>query len=188
MYENTPFRPSSIEFAETLILYIGPISRHCHLSLCIIVHLDQGWPNNRSRSTCRSRTLGFSIEIFIGIYNKRGRRVIGISGSLIWSKTLMQLIFNPCGEFWWSPEGPVSQIHSPHLLVGAPRIFSDLLRFVQMLKREWGAGSYRTYSSLVKLQPRFLSLQWKTSLWAELQPWCLSLQWRTCPWAEHWWW
>ena len=38
---------------------------------------------------------------------------------------------------------------------------------------------------LVKLQPRFMSLQWKTWLWAELQPWCLSLQWRTCPWAEH---
>ena len=32
-------------------------------------------------------------------------------------------------------------------------------------------GSYSTYSSLVKLQPRFLRLQWKTCLWAELQPW-----------------
>ena len=51
-------------------------------------------------------------------------------------KTLMELIFNLCGEFRWSPEGPVSQIHSTHLLVGAPGIFSDLLRFVQMLKRE----------------------------------------------------
>ena len=100
-------------------------------------------------------------------------------------------IFNPCGEFRWSPEGPVSQIHSPHLLVGASGIFSDNLRFVYMVKREWGAesnGSYRTYSSLVKLQPRFLSLQWKTCLWAELQPWCQSLQRRTCPWVEHWWW
>ena len=67
--------------------------------------------------------------------------VIGISGSLIWSKTLVELIFNPCGEFRWSSEGPVSQIHSPHLLVGAPGIFSDLLRFVQMLKRESGAES-----------------------------------------------
>ena len=28
-----------------------------------------------------------------------GRRVIGISGSLIWLKTLMKLIFNPYGEF-----------------------------------------------------------------------------------------
>ena len=68
-----------------------------------------------------------------------GRRVIGVSGSLIWSETLMELIFNPCGEFRWSPEGPVRQIHSLHLLVGAPGIFSDLLKFVQMLKRE-GCG------------------------------------------------
>ena len=120
-----------------------------------------------------------------------GRRVIGISGSLIWWKTLMELIFNPCGEFQWSPEGPVSQIHSPHL-VGAPGIFSDLSRFVLMLKRERvvlkATGSYSTYSSLVKLQPRFLNLQWKTWIWAELQPWCLSLQCRTFPWAEHWLW
>ena len=67
--------------------------------------------------------------------------VIGISRSLIWSKTLMELIFNPCGEFQLSPEGPVNQIHSPHLHVGAPWIFSDLLKSVQMLKREWGAES-----------------------------------------------
>ena len=67
--------------------------------------------------------------------------MIGISGSLIWSKTLMELIFNPCGEFRWSPEGPVSQIHSPHFHAGAPGIFSELLRSVLMLKREWGAES-----------------------------------------------
>ena len=67
--------------------------------------------------------------------------MIGISGSLIWSKTLMELIFNPCGEFRGSPVGPVSQIHSPRLLVVAPGIFSDLLKFVEMLKREWGAKS-----------------------------------------------
>ena len=53
----------------------------------------------------------------------------------------MEQIFNPCGEFRRSLEGPVSQIHSPHLHVGAPGIFSDLLRSVQMLKRERGAGS-----------------------------------------------
>ena len=28
-----------------------------------------------------------------------GRRVIEISGSLIWSKTLVKPIFKPCGEF-----------------------------------------------------------------------------------------
>ena len=32
-------------------------------------------------------------------YLLRGRRVIWISGSQIWSKTLMELIFNPCAEF-----------------------------------------------------------------------------------------
>ena len=53
----------------------------------------------------------------------------------------MKLIFNPRAEFRGSPEGPVSQIHSPHLHVRAPGIFSDLLRSVQMLKREWGVKS-----------------------------------------------
>ena len=67
--------------------------------------------------------------------------MFGITGSLIWSKTLMELIFNPCGEFQLSPEGLVSQIQSPHLHVGAPGIFSNLLRSVQMLKREWSAES-----------------------------------------------
>ena len=73
----------------------------------------------------------------------RGRRPIGVSGSLILSKTLMELTFNPCGKFRWSLEGPVSQIHSPHLHAGVPGIFSYLLRTVQMLKREWGAESNR---------------------------------------------
>ena len=48
----------------------------------------------------------------------------------------MELIFNHCGEFRWSPEDPVSQIYSPHLQAGAPGIFSDLLRSVQMLKSD----------------------------------------------------
>ena len=47
-------------------------------------------------------------------------------------------------------------------------------------EREWGAenttGSYRTHSFLVKLEPSFQSLRWKTCLWVELQPWCMSLQ------------
>ena len=71
----------------------------------------------------------------------RGWRLIGISGSLIWSKPWWNWGFNPCGEFRWTPEGPVSQIHSLHLLVGAPEISSDILKSVQMLKREWGAES-----------------------------------------------
>ena len=74
--------------------------------------------------------------------------LIGISGSLMWSETLMELIFNSSGEFWCSPEGPLTQIHFPHLHAGAPGIFSDLLKSVQMLKREWvrkATGSHRTY-------------------------------------------
>ena len=37
--------------------------------------------------------------------------------------------------------GPVIQIHSPHLQAGAPGIFSDFLRSIQMLMREWNAES-----------------------------------------------
>ena len=65
-------------------------------------------------------------------------RAIGISGSLTWPKTLMELIFNPYGEFRLSPEGPVSQIHSPHLHVvplGSFKVFSDAK------EREWDVES-----------------------------------------------
>ena len=63
--------------------------------------------------------------------------MIGVSGSLNWSKILMELIFKLYSEFR-SPEGPVIQINSPDLHVGAPGILSDLLRSVQRLKRESG--------------------------------------------------
>ena len=73
--------------------------------------------------------------------------------------------------------GPVSQIDS-HLHVGAPEIFSDLLRSVQMLKGEQSAKSNRKLPYLfipnktaalvpefavedlpsAELQPRFLRL------------------------------
>ena len=48
---------------------------------------------------------------------------------------------------------PGSQIHSPQLHVAAPGIFSDLIRYVQMLKKEWvqkATGIYRIYLYLVK--------------------------------------
>ena len=46
-----------------------------------------------------------------------------------WDFRMTYLVKNPdkTDEFRWSPEGPVSQIHSPHLHVGAPGVFSDLL-------------------------------------------------------------
>ena len=96
----------------------------------------------------------------------RGRRVIGISGSLIWSKTLMELIFNPCGEFRWSAEGPVSQIHSPHLhmcpwdLFRTFKVCSDTKEKVECGKQREATAPIH---SLVKLQA-WLSLRWKTCL------------------------
>ena len=83
------------------------------------------------------------------------------------SKNLMEIMLNPCGELHLSPEGPVSQIHSPHLHDGTPGIFSKSLRSVQTLKRRGvrkATGSYCIYSSLVKLQPWFLSSRLKTCL------------------------
>ena len=117
--------------------------------------------------------------------------------------TLMELLFNLCGEFRLSPEGPVSQVHSPHLHIGALGIFSDLLRPAQMLKWEWGEESNWKLPHLLipsksailvtdfavedlpsaELQPWYLSLHWKTWFWAELQPLFLSLQWKICLWA-----
>ena len=47
----------------------------------------------------------------------------------------------PVANFQWTPEGPVSQIYSPHLHIGAPGIFSVLLMSIQTIKREWGAES-----------------------------------------------
>ena len=108
-------------------------------------HLDF-WPNQRSGNpnhpSLTHNNIGLSISYyFLSFHYGGGPKEIGISGSLILSKTQMELIFISCGEFRWSPEGSVSQIHSPHLLAGAPGIFSDLLMSAQMLKREWGAES-----------------------------------------------
>ena len=65
-----------------------------------------------------------------------------------WDFRISDLVKNPDGtdiypydKFRRSPEGPVSQIHSPHLHVDAPGIFSDLLRSVHIPRREWGAVS-----------------------------------------------
>ena len=83
----------------------------------------------------------------------------------------------PLGEFWWSLEGPLSQIHSspPH---GAPGVFSDLSRSVKMLKREWyveAMGSYRTYSIPGKTAALVLEFAVEDLPLAELHPWLLRL-------------
>ena len=82
-------------------------------------------------------------------------------------KTLMELIFSPCCEFRWSPEGPVIQIYSPYLHVGAPGIFLKLNVCSDAKERVWW-GKHRDgtalIQSLVKLLPWFLTLRWKTCL------------------------
>ena len=118
-----------------------------------------------------------------------GRRVTGISRSLIWSETLMEPIFNPWGGFQCSPEDPVSHINSPHSHDGASGISSYLLRSVQMLKREWGAESNG------KLPHLFIPSKTnnlgsyvcggRPPFWTEFQPGFLLSQWKICPWAEH---
>ena len=114
--------------------------------------------------------------------------MIGISGSLIWSKTLMELIFNTYGEFRWSPEGPVSRIYSPHLHVGAPGIFSELLRSVQMLKREWGTESNGKLpdpfipSKTATLVPEFAEDHLPLGRTVALVP---GFAVKDLPWAEH---
>ena len=68
---------------------------------------------------------------------------------------------------------------TPHLHVGASGIFSNLLRSVQMLKREWGAESnvklpHLFFSGKVAaLVPRFAVEDLPS---AELQLWFLRLQ------------
>ena len=67
--------------------------------------------------------------------------MIGISGSLIWSKTLMEPILTPVVNFG---EVRRAQLAKSALLTSTlvpPGIFSDILRSVQILKREWGVES-----------------------------------------------
>ena len=104
------------------------------------------------------------------------RRAIRTSGSLIWSKTQVELIFNPCGEYRSSPDGPDSQIYSPQLHIGAPEIFEGLFR----RERENGfrkeTGNYFVYSIPAKtaaLVPEFAVDDLPS---AELQPMFLHLQ------------
>ena len=109
-------------------------------------------------------------------------RMIGISGTLICSKILIELYLIAVVNFG---EIRRAQLNKFTLLTSTlgPWVFSDIWRSIQMLKKESlmrkAAGSYRTYLSPVKLQPWFISLQWKTCLWTQPRPWFLRLQWKT---------
>ena len=83
-------------------------------------------------------------------------------------KTPMELIFNPCGKFRWSPEGPVSQIHFPQSTLVPLGFFFRSFKVCSDAKERVGCRKQREaiapIQSLVKLQPWFLSLRWKTCL------------------------
>ena len=67
--------------------------------------------------------------------------MIGISGSLTWSKTLMELIFNPVvnfGEVRRAQLAKFTLLASTLVPLGSFQFFQGLF---QMLKREWGAES-----------------------------------------------
>ena len=136
----------------------------------------------------RNRPNGRNHDVINAICTYMGRRVIGISGSLIWSKTLIELIFNPCGKFGWNPEGPSPKstlLPSTLVPLGSFPIFKDLL----ICERESGVwkatGSYRTYLITGKTAALVPEFAVKDLPSAELQPRFLRLQWRTSHWAEH---
>ena len=111
-------------------------------------------------------------------YGVSGAKGDGISGSLIWSKTLMELIFNSCGEV------RRARLAKSNLLTSTLHWCPwDLLRSFKVCsdaKERVGCGKQREATtpiqSLLKLQPWFLSLRWKTCLWTEVQSWFLRLQ------------
>ena len=96
-----------------------------------------------------------------------GRRLIWISVYLLWSKTLMELIFNPGVNF---SEVRRAQFAKTTLLASTWCTW-DLFRSFKVCsdakervgcRKQWEATA--PIQSLVKLQPWFLCLWWKTCL------------------------
>ena len=74
----------------------------------------------------------------------------------------MEQIFNPCCEFRWSPDGPVSQIHSPPSW--CPWVLFISFKVSSDARESAVREATAPIKSLIKLQPSFLSLQRKTCL------------------------
>ena len=84
-------------FTRTLSPVISIFS-HTSISSCSDQRQRQHFQNDRVGDIVT--VVPIPGDRFLRHSMQRGRRVIGISGSLIWSKTLMEVIFNHCGEFW----------------------------------------------------------------------------------------
>ena len=91
------------------------------------------------------------------------------SGQKPWWNWYLTPVVN-FGQVRWAQLVKSALLISSLVPLGSFQIFYGLFRCSRESGVQKARGSYRTYSSLVKLQPRFLSLQWKTCLWAELQP------------------
>ena len=93
-------------------------------------------------------------------------------------------------SFRWSPEGPVSQNHSPHLQVACWCPW-DLFRSIEicLYAKECGVrkatGSYRTYSVPGKTAVLVSEFEVEDLPSVELKPRFWRLEWRTCPWPEY---
>ena len=115
----------------------------------------------------------------------------------------MELIFNICSEFRWSPEGPFNQINSPHLDAGAPGIFSGAKEREKKREREGerervcvcvcvcvGGGAQSNGkllhlsipSKTATLVPELAVEYLPSGRIAALVP---EFAVKTCPWAEH---
>ena len=80
-----------------------------------------------------------------------GRRVIGIFGSMIWWKTLMELV--NFGEVRKAQLGKSTLLTSSLVPLGSFQIFYGFFGCYRESGVRKVTESYRTYSSLVKLQP-----------------------------------
>ena len=84
--------------------------------------------------------------------------MIGISGSLIYSKSLMELMFNPCGEFRTAHLAKSIVLTSALVPLGSFRsckVCSDAKERVGCGKQREATAPIQT---LLKLQPWFLNL------------------------------
>ena len=90
-----------------------------------------------------------------------GWRVIGTSGSLIWSKSVMKLTFNPCGEFRRSVED--SDKSTLLTSTWCPWNLSRSFKVCFNTKERVGCGNQR--EATAPIHPWSLSLRWETCLW-----------------------
>ena len=133
----------------------GKNPRSCTLSLCEEIGFEYRslFPKIKSRNLKSVLEKSMTLCSIYSYYRRNVcvQKMNNLSDKL-WKLEISPIApLNACGEFRWSPEGSVSQIHSPHLHVGAPGIFSHLLRSVQILKR---VGCGKQWEATASIHPQ----------------------------------